>query len=54
MVALIAALQVKKWLDDKVNDAAFNKTVNILEIIERFHSKLQSLTSSINNIMNLG
>lgn len=53
LVALIAALQVNKWLNSKINDTAFKQTVSILEIIEGFHGKLHPLTSSISDIMSL-
>ena len=37
LVAMAAALQVKKWLDGKVNEAAFKQTQNILESISKIH-----------------
>lgn len=37
LVAMVAALQVKKWLDGKVNEAAFKQTQLILEAISKIH-----------------
>lgn len=36
-LALYSALQVKKWLDGKVNEAAFKQTQLILEAISKIH-----------------
>ncbi|MDU3914346.1 hypothetical protein [Kluyvera ascorbata] len=37
IVALMAALQVKRWLDGKVNEAAFKQSQLIIEAISKIH-----------------
>lgn len=49
-LALWSAFKVNKWLDNKVNDAAFNQALRILEHFEGFHEKLTPLTSAISDI----
>lgn len=43
LVAMMAALQVSKWLDGKKKETGFNHTVKILELIEKSHEDLDPL-----------
>lgn len=52
VVALMAALQVRKWLDGKKKETGFNHTVKILELIEKSHEDIEPLLKQFSNIKN--
>lgn len=53
MLALWSAFKVNKWLNSKVNDAAFNQSLKVLEQIEVLHEKIQPVMNSMNKIIHI-
>lgn len=53
LVALIAALQVKKWLDNKINERAFKQCDKIIDIIENSHKDIAPLFQQFSEMKRL-
>jgi len=47
LLALWSAFKVNKWLNTKINDAAFNQTLKIVEHIEKYHEFMEPLRAQL-------
>lgn len=50
IVALVAALQVKKWLDNKINETAFNKSEEFITELSRFNYRISVVLNCLAKI----
>ncbi|WPU21430.1 hypothetical protein RI049_15230 [Cedecea neteri] len=53
LVALIAALQVKKWLNSKINETAFKKSEEFISELTKFNYRLSVALNCIKSISDM-